>query len=145
MCMVNKTKQNIKNSMTWLRIGLETCWSFVEKTSVMQDPNPKCVQNFRWDIPLPVEASGGQEEYYIRLFCRSDWGSVRCTPSRGIWQPKAVLHQVSLTFTVKHQVSLTFTVRHTQNQMYHPVEASGGQEWYYIRSPWHLQSDISSP
>ena len=22
-------------------------WSFVEKTSVMQDPNPKCVQNFR--------------------------------------------------------------------------------------------------
>ena len=29
-------------------------------------------------------------------------------------------------------------------QMYAPVEASGGQEWYYIRSAWHLQSDVRS-
>ena len=55
----------------------------------------------------PVEASGGQEQYYIR----SDWHfeemqlkklrsqlSVRFTPSRGICWPRAVLHQVILTF-----------------------------------------------
>ena len=26
-------------------------WAFLEKTSVMQDPNPKCIQNFRWGVP----------------------------------------------------------------------------------------------
>ena len=25
-----------------------------------------------------------------------------------------------------------------------PVEAAGGQEWYYMRSAWHLQSDVRS-
>ena len=39
---------------------------------------------------------------------------VRCAPSRGIWWPGLVLHQVSLTFTVRYKVSLTCTVRHTQ-------------------------------
>ena len=91
--------------------------------------------------------------------------------------PRAVLHQVSLTFTVRCKVGLICTVRHTKvrctphyrylvaksNTMsgqldmsaWHlqsdiprsdvpPLEASGGQEQYYIRSAWHLQSDVRS-
>ena len=67
---------------------------------------------------------------------------LKCTLSRGIWWPRVVLCQVSLTCTVRCKVSLTFTVRHTQIRCTPLVEASGGQEWYYIRSAWHLQSDI---
>ena len=62
----------------------------------------------------PVEASGGQEQYYVR----SSWHSEACNwessgqsdipSSRGIWWPRALLHKVSLTFTVMHQVGLTF-------------------------------------
>ena len=75
----------------------------------MQEPNPKWVQNFRWDVPL----------------------------SRGISWPRAVLHKVNLTFW-RMQLRMQWTVRHT------PVEASGGQEQYNIRSAWHLQSCIRS-
>ena len=104
--------------------------------------------------------------------------TVRCTPGRSIWWPRLGLHQVSLTCTVRCKVSLTFTVRykvswpfmvrHTQHrcthqkehlvaktgitsgqhdmysQIYALVEASGGQDWDYIRSAWHVQSDVRS-
>ena len=110
-------------------------WSFVEKTSVMQELSPKWVQNFRSDVP----------------------------PSRGIWWSRAVLCKVSLTFTFMHLVGLTsggqeqYYIRsalhlhacirsawHVRMQMYSQVEASGGQEQYYRRSAWHLQSWITS-
>ena len=71
-------------------------WSFVEKTSAVQDPNPKWVQNFRWDIP-PIEASGGQDQYFVR----SSWHLEECN-----WEGRG--------------------------QTYPPVEASGGQEWYEL-------------
>ena len=95
--------------------------------------------------PLVV-ASGGQEWYYImsashlQSDVRSAWhlqsGMSRSDvpPGRGIWWPRVVLHQVSLIFTV----------RHTQVRCNPLVEASGGQEWYYIRSASHLQSDVKS-
>ena len=89
----------------------------------------------------PLQASGGQEWYYVRSawhlqsdIPRSDVTS----PGRGIWWPRAVLHQVSLTFTVRCQVRLTLPVRHIQVRCKPPVEASGGQEWYYVRSAWHV-------
>ena len=47
-------------------------------------------------------------------------------PGRGIWWPRVVLHQVSLTFTVRHKVSLTL------ESDVPPVEASSGQDWYYV-------------
>ena len=45
-------------------------------------------------------------------------------PSRGILWPRVVLTWVQLTW----------------GQMYPLVEASCGQEWYYIRSAWHFVS-----
>ena len=61
----------------------------------------------QWTVrqyPL-VEASGGQEWYYSRSTSHSkecNWaGSGQSDippPSRGIWQPRAVLHQISFTF-----------------------------------------------
>ena len=35
-------------------------------------------------------------------------------PGRGIWWPRVVLHQVSLTFTVRCKICLTFTVRYAK-------------------------------
>ena len=62
-------------------------WSFIEKTSVKQDPNLKCVQilgcpfALKSDVP-PVEASSGQEQYYIRssLTFAVRHTQLRCTP-----------------------------------------------------------------
>ena len=60
-------------------------------------------------------------------------------PSRDIWWSSAVLHQVSLTFTVMHKVGLTFLGDAIEKiQMSSPVEASGSQEEYYISSALHL-------
>ena len=53
-------------------------------------------------------------------------------PSRGIWWPRLVLHQITLTFTVTHKISLTFSgysnaiEKASYSQIYPPVEASGG-------------------
>ena len=87
-----------------------------------------------------LQASGGQEQYYIRSawHLQSDILRSDVPPTRGIWWPRAVLHQVSLTFTVGCNVSLTFAVRHTQVRCNPPVQASSGQEQYYVRSAWHL-------
>ena len=55
------------------------------------------------------------------------------TPSRGIWWPRAVLHQVTLTFCEPlGQADIQCDIS--------PVEASGGQEQYYIMSAWYLMS-----
>ena len=104
-----------------------------------------------------VEASGGPEQYYIRPAwhlqsdVRSAWHlqsdilrSDVPPSSKGIWWPRVVLHQVSLTFTVRCK-----SVWHLQSDIPSSdvpslVEASAGQEWYYIQSAWHLQSDIRS-
>ena len=67
----------------------------------------------------PVEASSDQEQYYVK--------TVRC--------------KVTLTFTVRYTFTLGYHLC-LNFQMYPahlssdipPVEASGGQEWYYIRS-----------
>ena len=92
--------------------------------------------------------------------------NIRWTLSRGIYWPRAVLHQVSLTFGkplgqtdlqpdgplvetpcdqewVLCQVSLTFVQPLGQADLQSDVpmvEASSGQKWYYIRSAWHLVS-----
>ena len=75
--------------------------------------------------------------------------TVRCTPlCRGIWWPREVLHQVIMTLVILWprmvlcQVIMTFVHPLGQADIWSDispaVEASGGQEWYYIRSPWHL-------
>ena len=84
-----------------------------------------------------VEASGSQDQYYIR----STWHSAECNwegsrqsdvpPSRGIWWSRAVLHKVNLTFW-RMQLRRQWTVRCI------PMEASSGQEQYYIRSDLHF-------
>ena len=58
--------------------------------------------------------------------------------------PRAVLHQVSLTFTVRCKVGLTRTVRHTQVRCTLLLQASGGQEQYYVRFSLTCQFDIYS-
>ena len=90
-----------------------------------------------------VEASGGQDQYYLRSSWHSEECNWKCSgqsdvpTSRDIWSSRAVLHKFSLTFTAIHQVSLTFWgCRHT------PLETSGGQKQYYVRSVWHLQTCI---
>ena len=64
------SEKEINMNFTSLKLSLSRYWSFLEKTSLMQDPNPKWVQNFRWDVPSPV---------------------------RGIWWSSPVLHKVILT------------------------------------------------
>ena len=96
------------------------------------------------DVP-PVEESSGQQPYYIRsgltftVECKvSLTFAVRhpgqMFPTRGIWWPRTVLHQVSLTFTVRYNFTLMCTVRYTQVRFTPLLQASGGQEQYYIRS-----------
>ena len=93
-----------------------------------------------------VEASSGQEQYYIRSawhlqsYIRLAWHfeemqlrRCRYTPSRGIWWPRAVLCKVILT--CKSQTWNEFKIADADVP---PVEASSGQEQYYIRSAWHL-------
>ena len=46
----------------------------IEKTSVMQEPNLKWVQTCRCRHTPILEASGGQEQYYIR----SSWHVEEC-------------------------------------------------------------------
>ena len=41
-------------------------WFFVEKTSVKQSMKCKVCSNFQMQMYLPVEASSGQEQYFIR-------------------------------------------------------------------------------
>ena len=91
-------------------------------------------------------------------------------PSRGIWWPRAVLHQASLTFgeplgqadiqsdippveaSGGHKQYYIRSLWHSEASNWEcngqsdipPVEASGGQEQYYIRSAWHLHSCIRS-
>ena len=63
-----------------------------------------------------VEASGGQEQYYMKGLI--PWNG---PPSRGIWWSRAVLHGWAL--------SAEWT----------PIGASGGQEQYYVNEliPWN--------
>ena len=70
---------------------------------------------------------------------QSDIPMSKVTPhATGIWWPRAILCQVSLTWHFDI-CSQTYP-----GQMYTQLEASGGQEQYYIRSAWHLQSDVKS-
>ena len=99
----------------------------------------------RSDVP-PIEASGDQDWHnvksgsHLQSEVRFAWHVQShipmsdVPPTRGTWWPSVVLHQVSLTFTVGH----------TEVRCTPLVEASGGQEWYYVRSAWHLQSDVMS-
>ena len=65
-----------------------TDWSFVEKTSVKQDPKPQVCSNFQMfflhlhQMDPTVEASRDQEWYYVRSAWHfgSGWPSVRWTP-----------------------------------------------------------------
>ena len=63
----------------------------------------------------PVEVSSGQEQYYIR----SAWHLQSDIPSLDVPPVEASYGQVELTW-----VWLTWA------QMYAPVEASSGQDWY---------------
>ena len=94
-----------------------------------------------YSLPL-VEATSSQEQYYIR----SPWHLEECNwegtlqsdvpLGRGIWWPRAVLHQVSMTFW---RDAFEKIEKPADSQRYPPVEASSGQEQYYIRSSWHLE------
>ena len=120
-----------------------------------------------------VDASGGQEQYYVKSawhsqsHVRSAWHfqeiaiqlrrhlTVRCTPSRGIWWPRAVLHQVRSAWYLQSHVRSAW---HLQSDICRSdVPPSRGiwwpravlhqarSAWYlqsHVRSAWHLQSDI---
>ena len=59
-------------------------------------------------------------------------------PSRGIWCPRAVLHQVRSAWHLQSHVRSAWHLQSDiPGQMYPPVEASGCQEQYYVRSAWH--------
>ena len=64
----------ILNTKDLINTFINLYWSFIEKTSVMQDPNPKWAHIFSWSAHwdkmfLPVVTSGGQEHYYVRSLC----------------------------------------------------------------------------
>ena len=134
-----------------------TQWSFIEKTSVMQDPNLKCVGNFRWDVPPSRGIWWPRAELHKvnDIFRKCNWeDSLQSdVPTcRGIWWSKAVLHQVSLTFSgmqLRRQLIVivcSFDVQLLKecnwesdySQMYPPEEASSGHKQHYIRSALHL-------
>ena len=79
-------------------------WSFVQNTSVMQEPNLKWVQNFRCRC-TPIETSGGQGQYYVRSLWHVEECNWECSgqsdvppfPSRGISWSRPVLHKVIMT------------------------------------------------
>ena len=58
---------------------------------------------------------------------------------------KVNLHKFPVQFSrtqLRRQITLKgfHIVHHHVGQMYPPVDASGDQEWYYIRSAWHVVS-----
>ena len=63
-----------------------------KNTSVKQSIKCKVCSNFQMQMYPLVEASGGQEQYYVRLSWHSGQSDV--PHSAGIWWPRAVLHQV---------------------------------------------------
>ena len=77
------------------------------------------------DLP-PVEIFSVEECFYIRPACGSSRPELRCTPSRGIYWPRVILHQVSLTFGQP----LGQADFQSDDP---PLQTSSGQEQYYIR------------
>ena len=97
-------KRTLKLTVTSLtKIQFLPCCSFIEKTSVKQSMKCKVCSNFQMQMYPPVEASGGQEQYYIRSSWHVEECNCQCSgqsdvpPSRGIWWPRAVLHKVRST------------------------------------------------
>ena len=99
----------------------------VSLTCTVRHTQVRCTPHYRNLVAKSGTTSGQLDMSAWHLQSDIPRSDVPC--NRCIWWPRAVLCQVSLTFTV----------RHTQvrcNPL--PVEASSGQEWYYVRSPWHL-------
>ena len=75
-------------------------WSFIEKTSVMQDPKLQVCSNFQMSL-LHLSQMDPQWRHLIATIGTQmdpvDLSS-DIPPGRGIWWPTAVPHQVSLTF-----------------------------------------------
>ena len=69
-------------------------WSFVEKTSVKQDPKPQVCSNFLMSFLHLRQMDPPKSGTNLGLVDLSS----DVPPGRGIYWPKAVLHQVSLTF-----------------------------------------------
>ena len=57
---------NTGDTIQWIKTKVVTYWSFIEKTSVKQSIKCKVCSNFQMQMYPSVEASGGQEQYYIR-------------------------------------------------------------------------------
>ena len=102
-----------------------------------------------WDIQSgvpPIQASCSQHWYYVRSgwHLQSDVRSVSHVPSLdeppswGIWWLIAVIYQVIWTF------GYPLGQAGIQSDIPLQVQASGGQDWYNIRSGWYLQSYVSS-
>ena len=116
-------------------------WSFIEKEQYYI----RSAWHFAdADVP-PVQASGGQEQNYIRspshlhLCIRlSTFEDADITPSRAICWSRALLHQVSLTFTFMHQVSLTF-----ENADVHSAECNweGSRHEIWSLEHWGIYVD----
>ena len=101
-------------------------WSFLENTSVKQSMKHKVCSNFQRSFlhlsqmdPL-IEASSGQSGTMLGLVALS------------LDVPHQYRHMVTKSGTKLGLVDLSSVVP--------PVEASSGQEQYYIRSAWHLVS-----
>ena len=78
----------------------------------------------------PIEASGGQEQYYVNGLIL--WNG---TPSRDIWWSRALLHEWA--HSVKCPSKGIWWSRAVLHEWAHsvecpPIKASGGQEQYYV-------------
>ena len=90
-------------------------WLTAYHTKCWPDPSPKAETSCGhvcdyighidlWSDVPPIESSSDQEWYYITSACHlvSLWVRLTCSqmypPGKGIWWPRAVLHQVNLTF-----------------------------------------------
>ena len=129
-----------KPDFIWVIDFSHPCWSFIEKTSVKQSIKCKVCPNFQMSFlhlsQTDLEVSSDRVVVYhvsltlCQLLGQDDLQS-DVPPGRGIWWPRLVLHHVSLTF-------VSLWVRLTFSQMYPQVEASGGQDRYYVRSASHF-------
>ena len=97
-------------------------WSFVEMTSVKQDPKPHVGSNFQMSFLLLSQTYPLVEASQVSLTFGQPVGhadlQVTCPP-------RCISGQLDIW---------SAWVRLTFSQIDPPVEASCGQEWYYIRS-----------
>ena len=117
----NAPKRNILMNRDDEYGSISTGWSFVEKTSVMQDPNPKWAQKMQTYLPL-IEPTATEAKYTRSV---SDIPRADIPPTNQTYSCRGLLHQVSIT--------------HNQDRCTPLLIRTTATEPYYARALWHVE------